>query len=179
MFEREFVKEDLKLHHNRKDKLSGGKFWYLLFITLLKSPIFFRIFVLRHKQWCRKRELPPIPLLNFIATARTHNGIQINTLNIGKGLKVQHGTGIVIGEGVVIGDRLTILHQVTIGNKYAGGKYPKIGNDVYIGAGAKIIGDVKIGDRARIGANAVVVKDVPAFSTAIGIPARIINNKKL
>ena len=94
------------------------------------------------------------------------------TAKIGDGLRVNHFQGIVIGEGVEIGDNCKIYQQVTLGQK--DGKYPAIGNNVTIYAGAKIIGDVKVGDGAIVGANAVVTKDVPVGSVVAGVPARVI-----
>lgn len=93
---------------------------------------------------------------------------------IGKYVGFVHGAnGVVIGPSVVIGDRVTIHHQVTIGQLNSA-KTPVIGNNVYIGVGAKILGDINIGEGAKIGANAVVTKDVPSYATAVGVPARII-----
>lgn len=98
--------------------------------------------------------------------------------HIGKGFQIPHATGIVIRKNVRIGDNVVILHQVTIGanppSRARKGGSPKIGNNVYIGAGAKILGPVSVGDNARIGANAVVVQDVPANATAVGVPARVV-----
>lgn len=92
-----------------------------------------------------------------------------------------NGMGVVIHDAAHIGPRTTIFQQVTIGVSYQGGlcvdEAPRIGSDVIIGAGAKLLGKITIGDGARIGANAVVVRDVPAYSTAIGVPARIIFHK--
>lgn len=88
-----------------------------------------------------------------------------------------HGlNGIVISDKAHIGKNATILQQVTIGVKSLDGSAPQIGNNVFIGAGAKIIGDIKIGNNVKIGANAVVVKDVPDNCTVVGNPARIINS---
>lgn len=97
---------------------------------------------------------------------------------IGKRVKLPHGvSGIVIGEGAVLGDDVTIYHQVTIGSRGDGPRFdkgmPQIGNRVIIYAGAKIVGPVIIGDDAEVGANAVVVSDVPCNSVAVGIPAQI------
>ena len=93
--------------------------------------------------------------------------------NLGRRLMLPHPNGVVIHEDAVIGDDCMIMQQVTIG-MIGEGQVPRIGNRVYIGAGAKIIGKVEIGDGARIGANAVVVDDVPAGCTAVGVRARVI-----
>ncbi|MGH8635232.1 MAG: serine O-acetyltransferase EpsC, partial [Burkholderiales bacterium] len=89
---------------------------------------------------------------------------------------IDHGMGVVIGETAEIGDDCTLYHGVTLGgtswNK--GKRHPTLGKGVVVGAGAKILGPITVGDGARIGSNAVVVKDVPPGATAIGIPARII-----
>jgi serine O-acetyltransferase len=92
---------------------------------------------------------------------------------LGSGLMLPHPNGIVIHEDATIGDDCMIMQQVTVG-MIGDGEVPVIGNRVYIGAGAKIIGKVIVGDGARIGANAVVLSDVPPNYTAVGIPARII-----
>lgn len=86
---------------------------------------------------------------------------------IGGGLRLPHNMGIVISGSAVIGNNCEILHQVTIGVDETG-RAPRIGNNVFIGAGAKIIGDVKVGDNVKIGANAVVTKNVPDNVTAVG-----------
>jgi serine O-acetyltransferase len=93
---------------------------------------------------------------------------------LGSGLMLPHPNGVVIHEDARIGDNCMIMQQVTVG-MIGDGEVPTIGNGVYIGAGAKIIGKLVIGDGARIGANAVVVNDVPPNCTAVGIPARIID----
>ena len=104
-------------------------------------------------------------------------GIEIHPgATIGRRFFIDHGMGVVIGETALIGDDCTLYHGVTLGgtswNK--GKRHPTLENDVVIGAGAKILGPILIGEGARIGTNAVVVKDVPPGATAVGIPARII-----
>ena len=98
------------------------------------------------------------------------------TAEIGEGLKLPHSDGVVIGGLCVLGRNCTIYQQVTLGYRGDGDPsdaMPRIGDDVLIGAGAKVLGSVTIGDGARIGANAVVAIDVPAGALAVGIPARI------
>lgn len=101
------------------------------------------------------------------------------TVELGKGVTFEHQHGVVIHGNAVIGDHCIIRQGVTIGNRYMNKPFdaPNIGAHVNIGAGAKILGDIKIGDYATIGANAVVIKDVPAKAIAAGIPARIIDIK--
>ncbi len=104
-------------------------------------------------------------------------GIEIHPgATIGRRVFIDHGMGIVIGETAEIGDDSTLYHGVTLGgtswNK--GKRHPTLGRGVVIGAGAKVLGPIQIGDGAKIGSNAVVVRDVPAGATAIGIPARVV-----
>jgi serine O-acetyltransferase len=94
-------------------------------------------------------------------------------VRFGDGLKLPHPTGVVFHGGAVIGINCMIMQQVTLG-MIGAGEYPTVGDNVYIGAGAKIIGRVRIGDGARIGAGAVVLADVPAGFTAVGNPARLV-----
>ncbi|MCW5625972.1 MAG: serine O-acetyltransferase [Burkholderiales bacterium] len=104
-------------------------------------------------------------------------GIEIHPgARIGRRFFIDHGMGVVIGETAEIGDDCTLYHGVTLGgtswNK--GKRHPTLGNGVVIGAGAKVLGPITVGENAKIGSNAVVVRDVPAGSTAVGIPARIV-----
>ena len=100
---------------------------------------------------------------------------------IGRCLFIDHGMGIVFGETTVIGDNCTIYHGVTLGGtgKDTGKRHPTLGNNVLIGAGTKVLGPVYIGDNARIGAGSVVLRNLPANCTAVGVPAEVvrINNK--
>jgi serine O-acetyltransferase len=112
--------------------------------------------------------------------SRLFTGIEIHPgAKIGKGLFIDHGMGVVIGETSEIGDNVTIYHGVTLGGvgHSCGKRHPTIGNNVLIGSGAKVLGPVVVGDGAKIGANAVVTRDIPCNSTAVGIPAKIIYNK--
>lgn len=109
--------------------------------------------------------------------AKLITGIEIHPgAEIGRGLFIDHGSGVVIGETTVIGDNCTIYQGATLGGtgKHVGKRHPTIGNNVMIGAGAKVLGPFEVGDNAKIAAGAVVLKEVPPNSTAVGIPARII-----
>jgi len=122
-------------------------------------------------------------LARFIShMARWLTGIEIHPgATIRRRFFIDHGMGVVIGETAEIGDDCTLYHGVTLGgtswNK--GKRHPTLGKGVVVGAGAKILGPITIGDGARIGSNAVVVKDVPPGATAIGIPARIIEAQQM
>jgi serine O-acetyltransferase len=107
--------------------------------------------------------------------ARWLTGIEIHpAAKLGRRLIIDHGMGVVIGETAEIGDDCYFYHQVTLGvaRTMSGKRHPSIGNNVIIGAGAKVLGPIIVGDNARIGSNAVVVDPVPADTTVVGIPAR-------
>jgi len=102
-------------------------------------------------------------------------GIEIHPgAQIGRRLVIDHGMGVVIGETAIVGDDVYLYHAVTLGGTSSerGKRHPTIGNDVIVGAGAKVLGDILIGDGARVGANAVVVRAVEPGMTVVGIPAR-------
>ena len=108
--------------------------------------------------------------------AKFFTGIEIHPgATIGKRLVIDHGTGVVIGETTEIGDNCTLYQGVTLGGtgKDVGKRHPTLGNNVLVGAGAKVLGPIVIDSNSKIAANAVVLKDIPENSTAVGIPARI------
>lgn len=114
-------------------------------------------------------------LLSFLS--RLWSNIDIHPgATIGQRFFIDHGAGVVIGETAIIGDDVTLYHGVTLGgtswNK--GKRHPTLGNGVLVGAGAKILGPITLGDNVRVGANSVVVKDVPPHSTVVGIPGRVV-----
>ncbi|MBN8903049.1 MAG: serine O-acetyltransferase [Rhodospirillales bacterium 69-11] len=112
--------------------------------------------------------------------ARWLTGIEIHpAARLGRRLVIDHGMGVVIGETAEIGDDCYLYHQVTLGvaRTMGGKRHPTIGNNVIIGAGAKVLGPITVGDNARIGSNAVVVDPVPADTTVVGIPARPVDRK--
>lgn len=99
---------------------------------------------------------------------------------LGPGLFIDHATGVVIGETAEVGEDVTLYHGVTLGGsgRDTGKRHPTIGDRVTIGAGAKILGAIKIGDDSRIGANAVVVKEVPSSSVVVGVPGQVISRSR-
>ena len=127
----------------------------------------------------RKLFLMKIPFFpRFISqVAKLITGIEIHPgAVIGPGVFIDHGMGVVIGETTIIGENVTIFQGVTLGGtgKERGKRHPTIGNNVVVGAGAKVLGNVTIGDDVQIGANAVVIKDVPSNSTVVGVPGRVV-----
>lgn len=92
---------------------------------------------------------------------------------------IDHGTGVVIGETAVVGDNVSMLHKVTLGGTGIRNviRHPQIGNGVLLGAGATLLGPIKVGDGAHIGACSMVLEDIPAYSVAVGVPARVISRK--
>ena len=112
-------------------------------------------------------------MINYISRMLT--GVDIHPgAKIGKRLFIDHGQGVVIGETAIVGDDVVMFHGTTLGGtgKDKGKRHPTIGNNVVIGCGAKVLGNITIGDNAKIGANAVVLENVLANTTVVGIPAR-------
>ena len=112
--------------------------------------------------------------------ARAATGIEIHPgATIGKGFFIDHGMGVVIGETTIIGDNCSIYQGVTLGGtgKDVGKRHPTLGNNVMVGAGAKVLGPFTIGDNTKIAAGAVVLKEIPDDSTAVGVPARVVRQQ--
>jgi serine O-acetyltransferase len=133
----------------------------------------------RFAHWLWKKRAPFIPralsqLARFITGIEIHPGA-----TIGSGMFIDHGMGVVIGETSEIGDNVTLFQGVTLGGtgKQRGKRHPTLGSHVVVGAGAKVLGPIKIGDYVKIGANSVVLQDVPDHSTVVGIPGRIVRIK--
>tara|TARA_B100000902_G_C27262549_1_gene891646 strand:+ start:439 stop:984 length:546 start_codon:yes stop_codon:yes gene_type:complete len=127
-------------------------------------------------------------LARIISNAsRSAFGIEIHPgARIGRRLVIDHGMGVVIGETSIVGDDCTIYHGVTLGGKETqrredsvGRRHPSIGNQVKIGAGAKLLGPITVGDNSVVGAQSVVTKDIPAGALAVGIPAKVKRSPKL
>jgi len=134
---------------------------------------------LAHKLY--KWKIPLIPrLMSYFM--RIITGIEIHPgATIGKRFFIDHGEGVVIGETTIIKDDVLIYQQVTLGGtgKEKGKRHPTIESNVVIGAGAKVLGNITVGENSRIGAGSVVIDDVPEYSTVVGIPGRIVQQKIL
>lgn len=136
-----------------------------------KVMIYYKIahyFYLKHHYWIARY---------LSEKAKRKTGIEIHPgAVIGKGFFIDHGSGVVIGETTIIKDNVTLFHDVTLGgiSSEPTKRHPTIGNNVFIGTGAKILGNIIIGDNVKIGANAVVLKDVEADSTIVGVPGKIV-----
>jgi len=144
--------------------------------VILTYAGFHALIAYRLAHWLYVWGVPSLPRL-VSQVARLFTGVEIHpAAKIGRGFFIDHGTGVVIGETAEIGDYVTLFQGVTLGGtgKERGKRHPTLGNHVVVGAGAKILGGIKIGDNVKIGANSVVLKSVPANSTVIGVPARVI-----
>ena len=151
--------------------------------VILCYPSFKAVRRHRRAHWLWKHNLK---LLARLVSQRTRKktGIEIHPgATIGEGFFIDHGMGVVIGETAEIGNNVTIYQDVTLGGtgKDVGKRHPTIGDNVVIGAGAKVLGPFTVGAGAKIGASAVVLKEVPPFSTVVGNPGRVVrqNNQKI
>jgi serine O-acetyltransferase len=167
------LREDITVVFER-DPAARNRFEVLMTYPGVHAILFHR---LSHRLWRLGFFWPARQLAHF---ARWVTGIEIHPgAQIGRRVFIDHGMGVVIGETAEVGDDVTLYHGVTLGgtswNK--GKRHPTLGKGVVVGAGAKILGPILLGDGAKVGSNAVVVKDVPPGATAVGIPARILDAK--
>lgn len=170
------IKKDLE-YIMRNDPAARNKLEVFLLYPSIHAMIMYRISNLLYKKNC-------FFISRLISQISRHiTGIEIHPgATIGNSILIDHGMGVVIGETTVIGDRVTIYQGVTLGatgNEKEWKRHPNIANDVIIGSGAKILGPINIGNNVKVGANSVVLKDVPDNCTAVGIPAKIIYPEKL
>ena len=124
-----------------------------------------------------RRALEPLYWLAY-RTVETLTGCSFSkAVKIGPGLRIHHFGGIFIHDSARIGSNCTLRQGVTIGNRFPGGGVPEVGDDVEFGAYAQVLGDIKVGSGAKIGAMAVVIRDVPSGATVVGIPARVVKTR--
>ncbi|WP_294404318.1 serine O-acetyltransferase EpsC [uncultured Clostridium sp.] len=159
----------------KEDPAAKSKIEVLLLYPCIHALIAYRIshFFYKHNRFFIARLISQ--LSRFLTGIEIHPGA-----TIGKGLFIDHGMGVVIGETAEIGNDVTIYHGVTLGGtgKNKGKRHPTIGNNVLIGTGAKVLGPITVGDNAKIGANSVVLHNVPEGATAVGLRAKnILKNK--
>ncbi len=153
-----------------KDPAAKNNLEIILLYAGFHAIIAYRV---SHFLWNLKIPLLPRMISQF---ARFLTGIEIHPgATIGHGLFIDHGMGVVIGETAIIGENVTLFQGVTLGGtgKEHGKRHPTLGNNIVVGTGAKVLGNITIGDNSYIGANAVVLKDVPVNSTVVGVPGRV------
>lgn len=145
--------------------------------TLLFHQPLHAVAIYRVAHWLHVRGVPLVPrflsvLSHFMTGVEIHPGARI-----GRRFFIDHGSGVVIGETAVIGDGCVLFHNVTLGGtgKHAGKRHPTLGDDVFVGTGATLLGPITVGSGAKIGAGAFIhMRDVPANTTVVGVPARIV-----
>lgn len=164
------IKRDIRVIFDR-DPAARSIIEVVLCYPGLHALIFHRM---AHRFYKRKFVLLPRLISQF---SRFLTGIEIHPgATIGQGLFIDHGMGVVIGETAEVGDNVTIYQGVTLGGtgKEKGKRHPTIGNNVFIGSGAKILGSIKVGDNVKIGAGSVVIKPVPDDATVVGVPGKVV-----
>ena len=165
-----FLNETLEAYQAR-DPAARSKLEILLLYSGVHATLYYKLSHFLHTHHCRF-------LARFVSQwARFWTGIEIHPgATIGRRLVIDHGMGIVIGETAEIGDDVLLYQGVTLGGtgKDQGKRHPTIGDNVLIGSGAKVLGPFKVGDGARIAANAVVLREIPPDSTAVGVPAHVV-----
>ncbi|MBT5164730.1 MAG: serine O-acetyltransferase [Candidatus Thioglobus sp.] len=165
--------EDIQSVFNR-DPAARNTFEIITCYSGVQAMLFYR---LTHRLWLLKLKW----LARFISMlSRWFTGIEIHPgATIGRRFFIDHGMGVVIGETAEIGDDVTLYHGVTLGGTswQKGKRHPTLGNNVVIGAGAKILGPITLGDHVRVGSNSVVVKSIEAEKTVVGVPGRVLKDK--
>ena len=165
------VKEDIKVIYDNDPAATN------LLEVILCYPGLHAIVAYRFAHRLYKWNIPLIPRIISYLT-RIITGIEIHPgARIGRRFFIDHGEGVVIGATTIVGDDVLIYQQVTLGGtgKEQGKRHPTLGNNVIVGAGAKVLGNITIGDYVRIGAGSVVIEDVPEYSTVVGIPGRVVH----
>ena len=167
-----YIKDQIKVIKNRDPAIFSN--WDVLLYPSFWAMLYYK---LSHYLYINGHSF----LARFISErAKKKTGIEIHPgATIGEGLFIDHGTGVVIGETAVIGDNVTMFHEVTLGGtgKEKGKRHPTIGNNVFIGCGSKILGNIKIGNNVKVGANTVILRDIPDNVTVVGIAGHIVAKK--
>lgn len=169
-----YVREEMEIIKDRDPAIKSNMevFLYPSFKAILHYRFAHKLYLKKHyflARWISQK------------TARK-TGIEIHPgATIGKGLFIDHGNGVVIGETTEIGDNVTLYQGVTLGGtgKEKGKRHPTIGDNVMISTGAKILGSFKVGENSKIGAQSVVLKEVPPNSTVVGVPGRVVKRENM
>lgn len=170
----DFVKEEIEVIRDRDPAIHSD-------LEVFLYPSFHAIISYRfaHKLYEKKHYF----LARLVSQRAAHRtGIEIHPgAQIGKGLFIDHGHGVIIGETSIVGDNCTLYQGVTLGGngKEKGKRHPTIGNNVMISAGAKVLGSFSIGDNVKIGAGSVVIRQVPSNSTVVGVPGRVVKRNNI
>ena len=167
------VKYDVKAVRDR-DPAAKSDLEVLLLYSGMHALLAHRVAHYLHTKKCYLGARTVSQISRFITGIEIHPGAKI-----GKGLVIDHGMGVVIGETTEIGDNCTIYQGVTLGGtgKDVGKRHPTLGDNVLVGAGAKVLGPFKIGNNSKIAANAVVLEEIPDNCTAVGIPAKLVRRE--
>lgn len=163
------VKEEIRIIKERDPAIHSNMevFLYPSFKVMMHYRLAHKLYLKKHYFWAR--------LVSQRGVRKT--GIEIHPgAQIGKGFFIDHGNGVIIGETTIIGDNVTLYQGVTLGGtgKEQGKRHPTIGNNVMIGAGAKVLGSCTVGDNSKIGAGSVVLHPVPPNSTVVGVPGHVV-----
>ena len=164
------ILEDIRAYKKNDPAARSGIEIFLLY-NGLHATINYRVAHWLHLHHCRFLARLLSQISKFFTGIEIHPGA-----TIGRRLVIDHGTGIVIGETAEIGDDCLLYQNVTLGGtgKDHGKRHPTLGNNVMVGSGAKVLGPFKVGDNARIAANSVVLREVPANATVVGVPGRVV-----
>ena len=167
------IKEEIAIIRERDAAIHSSMevFLYPSFKVMVHYRLAHKLYLKKHYFWAR--------WISQRAVRRT--GIEIHPgAQIGKGFFIDHGNGVIIGETTIIGDNVTLYQGVTLGGtgKEQGKRHPTLGNNILVGAGAKVLGSCTIGDNCKIGAGSVVLSDVPPGSTVVGVPGRVVKRLK-
>lgn len=167
------IKEEIAIIRERDAAIHSSMevFLYPSFKVMIHYRLAHKLYLKKHYFWAR--------WVSQRAVRKT--GIEIHPgAQIGKGFFIDHGNGVIIGETTIIGDNVTLYQGVTLGGtgKEQGKRHPTLGNNIMVGAGAKVLGSCTIGDNCKIGAGSVVLSDVPPGSTVVGVPGRVVKRLK-
>lgn len=167
------IREEIKIIRERDPAIHSD--WEVLLYPSFRAILSYRrahkLYEKGHYFWARW----------ISQRSRRKTGIEIHPgAQIGKGLFIDHGAGVIIGETTIIGDNCTLYQGVTLGGtgKEQGKRHPTLGNNVMVSAGAKVLGSFSIGDNCKIGAGSVVLEEVPANCTVVGVPGRVVKRSK-